>query len=76
MADFKQGDPVRIHRPHKKMHGQIGRFLPAPDASFGYVAVHKKKPDELPPPDMLHRQDNYPRTLFPLSQFQPYEPAL
>jgi hypothetical protein len=70
---YQQGDPVRIHRPNKKMHGLPGRYLPAPDPAFGYVAFHKKKPDELPPADALHRQADYPRTLFPLSQIRPYD---
>ena len=76
MASYKYGDPVHIHRPNKKMHGLIGRFLTAPDAAFGYVAFHKKKPDELPPADALHRQADYPRTLFPLSNILPYAPVL
>lgn len=76
MSDFKPGAAVKIHRPAKNMHGAIGRFVEtAPDPHFGYVAFHKKKPNELPPVESLHRQTDYPRTLFPLSQILPYEPA-
>lgn len=79
MADFKLGDPVKICRPNKKMHGWLARFTSQEsDTPFGWVAVEEAEKDRLttlPPADAdkLRRQDKYPRKLFPLSQIQRYE---
>jgi hypothetical protein len=79
MADFKSGAAVKIHRPAKKGHGWIGRFIElGPDPHFAWVAFDTKAKCVVLPPgdsDKLRRQDNYPRTLLPLSNIQPHEPG-
>jgi hypothetical protein len=76
MADLKPGEVVKIHRPNKKEHGNVGRFITAePDTAFGWVAFWKSVDARTgpPPPTHLHKQDLYPRRLFPLSQILPCE---
>jgi hypothetical protein len=83
MSTLKIGDPVKIHRPNKKEHGWLGRYIEPIQVEggqpFGWVAFDKKdKGAALPPSDWdkLRRQENYPRTFFPLSQILPYEQAI
>jgi len=79
MTDFKHGDPVKIHRPAKKEHGWIGRYIEpievVPGRPHGWVAFNKKDKSALPPAeyDKLRRQDDYPRLFFPLSQLVRHE---
>lgn len=78
MSDFKYGDPVKINRPNKKEHGWVGRYLEPIQLEggrpHGWVAFEKKDKTKLPPADWnkLRRQDDYPRTFFPLSQIEPH----
>jgi len=76
MNDFKYGDPVKINRPGRKEHTWLGRYIEpievVPGRPFGWVAFNKKDRATLPPSDYdkLRRQDDYPRTFFPLSQLE------
>lgn len=76
MADFKHGDPVRIHRPNKQYHGWLARYSEKGGEGFGFVAFSSQDKHQMPDLDKMRNQGLCPRKLFPLSQIQPYTPVI